>query len=79
MDGKRSSKKSGEDKAKDPQLSGFKNQIGVVEKMSLADSKHKELRGGLWFNILQEEFMDFTNRMGFEVARVIIWEENLVL
>jgi len=69
---RRSSKKLGEDEAKDPQSSGFKNQTRVVENMSRADSKHKELRGGLWFNILQEEFMDFTDRMGFEVARVII-------
>lgn len=70
--GRRSSKKSGEDEAKDPQSLGFKNQTRVVENMSREDSKHKELRGGLWFNILQEEFTDFTDRMGFEVARVII-------
>ena len=70
--GRRSNKKSSGDEAKDPQSSEFRNQTGVVENMSRADSKHKELRGGSWFNILQEEFMDFTERMGFEVAWVII-------
>jgi len=70
--GRRSSKKSSRDGAKEPQSSGFKNQTGVMENKSWADSKHRELRGGSWFNILQEESMDFTNKMGFEVTRVII-------